>query len=101
MYLARFCYEVSPANRERAIALIRREIEVAKKEGLKARLLVPLTRGRGAPALQLEVELKRLDQLEGFRRHGAGSEADTAAWMREFSEILLAPPAVEVLRAHD
>jgi hypothetical protein len=101
MFLARFSYDVSPANRERAIELIRREMQSAVSEGLKPRLLVPLTRGRGCPALQLEVELRSLDQLEGFRRHGAGSERESADWMRSFSEILLAPPSVEVLRVQE
>ena len=100
MYLARFSYSVLPVDRERALNLIGREIEAAKAEGLNARLLVPLTRGKGCPALQLEVELTRLDQLEGFRRRGGGSEEQSAEWMRTFSEILLEPPTVEVLRVH-
>jgi hypothetical protein len=45
MYLARFSYDLLPINRERAIDFIRREMEAAQKEGLNARLLVPLTRG--------------------------------------------------------
>ena len=47
MYLARFCYDVLPVNRQRAIEFIRREVEAARKSGLHARLLVPLTRGHG------------------------------------------------------
>jgi hypothetical protein len=62
MYLARFSYDLLPINRERAIDFIRREMEAAQREGLNARLLVPLTR---------------------------------------FSEILLQPPGVEILRVHD
>jgi hypothetical protein len=33
MYLARFSYDVLPANRQRAIDLIRREVEAAREEG--------------------------------------------------------------------
>ena len=62
MYLARFSYDVLPANRQRAIDLIRREVEAARSDGRNARLLVPLTRGHGGAALQFEVELGSLDQ---------------------------------------
>ncbi|MDO9710697.1 hypothetical protein [Paracraurococcus lichenis] len=96
MYLARFSYDVLPVNRQRAMDFIRREVEAAEGRGLKARLLVPLTRGQGGPALQFEVELTSLDQLEGLRQRGG----DTAAqdWMHAFSEVLTCPPAVEILR---
>jgi hypothetical protein len=46
-----------------AIEFIHREVEVARRDGLQARLLVPLTRGHGGAALQFEVELSNLDQL--------------------------------------
>ena len=102
MYLARFCYDVLPANRGRAIDFIRREVEAARRENLEARLLVPLTRGHGAAALQFEVELKQLDQLDRFRSRGVGASAEeTGNWMHAFSEILLCPPAVEVLRVDE
>jgi hypothetical protein len=92
MYLARFSYDVLPVNRQRAIDFIRREVKAARGDGLNARLLVPLTRGHGdCAALQFEVELTRLDQLDQFRNQ-AGD------WMHSFSEILRAPPAVELLR---
>ncbi len=55
MYLARFSYDVPPADRQRALDLIRREVEAARREGRTARLLVPLTRGQGGAALELEV----------------------------------------------
>ena len=97
MYLARFSYDVLPANRQKAIDFIRREAEAAGREGLKARLLVPLTRGQGGAALQFEVELTSLDQLEGLR-HRNGDKDDAGDWMRAFSEILLSPPMVEILR---
>ena len=70
MYLARFSYDVKPANRQRAIEMIRREAEAARNDGLKGRLLVPLTRAEAGAALQFEVELTSLDQLESFRHRG-------------------------------
>ena len=85
-----------PGSRQRAIDFIRREAEAAQSAGLKARLLVPLTRGQGGPGLQFEVELTSLDQLEGLRHRGDGKQA--GEWMHAFSEILTAPPAVEILR---
>ena len=98
MYLARFSYDVLPVNRQRAVEFIRREIEAAHANGFKARLLVPLTRPQGGAALQFEVELPSLDQLEEFRHRGAGSEQETSEWMHAFSEILVSPPAVDILR---
>jgi hypothetical protein len=74
MYLARFSYDVLPINRQRALDFIRREVKAARKSGLNARLLVPLTRGHGdGAALQFEVELTELDQLDQFRNRGIGS----------------------------
>ena len=99
MYLARFSYDVLPANRQRALDLIRREVEAARKEGRTARLLVPLTRGQGGAALQFEVELASLDQLERVRHGGSGE--DVGGLMQAFSEILLAPPEVEILRVDE
>ena len=55
---------------QRAIDLIRREVEAARRDGRNARLLVPLTRGQGGAALQFEVELGSLDQLERVRLTG-------------------------------
>lgn len=98
MYVARFSYDVLPVNRQAAISFIQRELESAQASGLKARLLVPLTRGLGGAALQFEVELASLDQLESFRSRGVGSDDETGDWMHAFSEILLSPPAVELLR---
>jgi hypothetical protein len=98
MYLARFSYHVAPANRERALASMRQELDAAHKKGLDARILIPLTRAQGGPALQFEVTLKSLDQLEDFRHRAAGSSDKTSDWMHAFSEILLSPPAVEILR---
>jgi hypothetical protein len=101
MYLARFSYDVLPVHREDAMDFIRREVEAARERGLSARMLVPLTRSAGGPALQFEVELARLDQLDAFRRVGVGSPDETGDWIRAFSEILTAPPLIEILRVHD
>ena len=101
MYLARFSYDVMPVNRERAMELIRREVEAARAKGLAARLLVPLTRPPGGPALQFEIELQTLDALETFRHRGVGSSEETGDFMHAFSEILLSPPAVEILRVDE
>ena len=100
MYLARFSYDVLPVHRDRAIEFIRGEIEAARRDGLHARLLVPLTRGPHAAALQFEVQLDKLEQLERVRHRG-GPGKDTGDWMRAFSEILRAPPEVEILRVDE
>ena len=101
MYLARFSYDVRPTDRQRAIDLIRREVEAARRDGRAARLLVPLTRGHGGAALHFEVELDSLDGLDRFRQRGVGSSEETGDWMHAFSEILLSPPAVELLRVDE
>ncbi len=49
------------------------EVEATRKEGLKARLMVPLMRGHDGAALQFEVKLANLDQLDQFRSRGVGS----------------------------
>ena len=101
MYLARFSYSVLPVNRQRAIDFIRREVKAARSNKLEARLLVPLTRGKGEAALVFEVELTDFDQLEVLRQRGAGSSGETGHWMHEFSEILLSPPEVTILRVDE
>ena len=102
MYLARFSYDVRPVDRQRAVDFIRREVEAARGNGLNARLLVPMTRGRGdGAALQFEVELQKLDQLDQFRNRGIGSREETGSWMHAFSEVLTAPPCVEILHVDD
>ncbi len=98
MYIARFSYDVLPVNRQSAIDFIRREVEAAGTSGLNARLLVPFTRGVTGAALQFEIELKSLDQLDQFRSRGLGSSEETAQLLHAFSEILLSPPTVEILR---
>jgi hypothetical protein len=100
MYIARFSYSVLPINRERAIQFIDREVQAAKRNRLQARLLIPLTRGHGGAALQFEVELASLDQFDQFRERGIDSESETGQWMHDFSEILVSPPEVELLRIH-
>ena len=101
MYIARFSYDFMPVNREAAIGFIRREIEAARSNGLNARLLTPLTRAAGGAALQFEVELTHLDQLDTFRQRGVGSREETGDWMHAFSEILTSPPTTEVFRIHE
>ena len=69
MYVARFSYDVLPVNRQQALDFIRRELQAAQQSGLTARILVPLTRGQGGgAALQFEVELANLDQLESISK---------------------------------
>jgi hypothetical protein len=102
MYVARFSYELLPANRQQALDFIRREFAAARNSGLNARILVPVTRGHGGgPALQFEIELTNLDQLDQFRNRGVGSPEDTHHWMQDFSKILAAPPCVEILHAEE
>jgi hypothetical protein len=98
MFLARFSYDILPVNRQQAIELIQREVEAARGKGLNARLLVPLTRGRDGAALQFEIEIKQLDELDQFRQRGVGSSDETGHWMHRFSEVLVSPPQVEILR---
>jgi hypothetical protein len=62
---------------------------------------VPLTRSHGGAALQFEIELNTLDQLDQFRQRGVGSGSETGNWMHAFSEILVAPPAVDILRVDE
>ena len=102
MYIARFSYDVRPADREQALEFIRQELMAARHSGLNGRELVPLTRGHaGGAALQFEVELANLDQLDQFRNRGAGSSENTHNWMREFSKILSAPPCIEIFRSEE
>jgi hypothetical protein len=98
MYLARFSYDVLPVNRQRAIEFIRREVQAARSKNLNARLLVPLTRGDRGAALQFEVEVTGLDQLDKFRQSAVASDQEAGQWMHAFSEILLSPPEVTILR---
>jgi hypothetical protein len=98
MYIARFSYSIKPIDRERALALLEQEVDAARGQGLEARLLVPLTRAQGGPALQYELVLPNLDAFEVFREEGVGGEDSTRAWLRDLSTILLEPPAVELLR---
>jgi hypothetical protein len=101
MYIARFSYAFKPIDRDRAMALLEQEVAAAREQGLTARLLVPLTRAAGGASLQYEVELASLDAFEAFRSQGVGGEAGTRSWMRGLSELLLEPPAVELLRIAD
>ena len=101
MYIARFSYDVLPINRQRAMDFMRKEVEAARSSGLNARLLIPFTRGPTGAALQFELELKSLDQLDQFRSRGLGSSEETGQLLHAFSEILLSPPAVEILQVDE
>jgi hypothetical protein len=83
------------------MTLIQREVEAARARGLQARLLVPLTRAHGGPSLHYEIELDQLDQFDDFRSTGIGSAEATGDWMHELSQLLTAPPSVEILRVAD
>ena len=98
MYMARFSYRITPVDRDKALALLAQEVNAARDQGLEARLLVPLTRAPGGTALQYELVLPDLDAFDAFREQGVGGEASTRSWLRDLSEILLEPPAVELLR---
>ncbi len=98
MYVARFSYSIRPVDRDRVLDLLRQEVKAAQDHGLDAKLLVPLTRASGGAALQFEVTVPSLDDLEAFREQGVGGESGTRSWARELSELLLEPPAVELLR---
>jgi len=98
MYVARFSYNIKPIDREQALALLNREVTGAREQGMDARLLVPLTRPPGGAALQYEIVVGSLDEVETFREKGLGGEDDTRAWLHELSLLLLEPPAVELLR---
>jgi hypothetical protein len=98
MYIARFSYDVAPVNRRKAVDFIRREVEAAERRKLRARMLVPMTRGEGGAALQFEVEFSDLNQFDLFRERGMHSSEKTGKWIRGFSEILTCPPQVELLK---
>ena len=102
MYVARFSYDFAPANRQQALDFLHKELKAAQASGLHGRILVPLTRSPGSAgaALQFEVDLTSLDQLDQFRNQSTSvGAADAHRWIHDFSKILTAPPAVEILRA--
>ena len=99
MYLVRFCYELKPTDRDTALKIVRREAQAAAEKGYTGRLLIPLTRGEGGAALEYELEVPSLDEIETFREAAIDSDEDaTHDWMREFSHLLLAPPIVTIYR---
>jgi hypothetical protein len=51
--------------------------------------------------LHYEIELDHLDQFDDFRSSGLGLAEATGDWMREVSELVTAPPAVEISRVAD
>lgn len=99
MYLARFSYNIKPVDRDKAMDLLGQSVTAASEQGHAARLLVPLTRAPGGPALQVEVEFENLDGFDRYRDNGLGSADDTRSWIRELSDILLDPPVVELLHS--
>ena len=48
----RLAERIQHANRQRAIDLIRREVDAVRRDGLAAGLLVQLTRGQGGAAIR-------------------------------------------------
>ena len=101
MYIVRFSYDFLPVHRQQAISLIHRDVEAARAQGLRVRLLVPLTSDPGGASLHYEIELDHLDQFDDFRSSGLGSAEATGDWMRQLSEVLTAPPVVEISRVAD
>lgn len=101
MYIARFSYSIKPVDRDRAIGLLAQGLAAARTQRMEGWLLIPVTRAAGSAALEVQVELANLDQLELFRERGLGSEDETRSWMRDLSQILLEPPVVELLRIAD
>jgi hypothetical protein len=100
-YIARFSYDFHPADRDKAMEFIRCELDDAREIGLRARILVPFTRGPSSAAVQFEVELEDLNQLDEFRhRANSASLGQKSAWMHAFSSILRGPPIVEILSVH-
>ena len=65
-----FPISIKPVDLERALALLGQEVEAARTQGMEARLLVPLTRPQGGPALQYELVLPNLDAFEASARRG-------------------------------
>ena len=59
----------------------------------------PLFLSAAARPVSNEVEIGNLEQFDQFRQRGIGSgEKQTGTWMHAFSEILTAPPQVQLLR---
>jgi hypothetical protein len=42
-----------------------------------------------------------MQRLAQFRNRGIGSSKETGSWMHAFSEVLTAPPAIEILHVDD
>ena len=102
MFIARFSYDLMPTSRQKALEFTQQELPAARDSGFNDRILVTLTRGHAdGAALQFEVALTNLDQLDQFRNRGAGSSENTHNWMREFSKILSAPPCIEIFRSEE
>jgi hypothetical protein len=83
------------ASRGSKLSASRREAHSACANSLPSK---SLTRGPGGAALQFEVQLSNLEQLDRVRHRGG---PDTSDWMRAFSETLRSPPEVEILRVDE
>jgi hypothetical protein len=57
--------------------------------------------GAAGPSSQFELEIQSLDQCDQFRKRGIESDKETAKSMHGFSETLISPPTVELLRIQD
>jgi hypothetical protein len=71
-------------------------VETAPKYQAQSPPVHPETGG-----VQFEVALEGLDQLERVRHGDGGPDEDIGELMHAFSEILLAPPGVEILRVDE
>ena len=98
---ARYIVSVTGTSFGVSILLTDDGVDLGRSCDGAARLLVPLTRSPGGAALQVEVEFDSLDAFDRYRDQGLGSAGDTRSWIRELSDILLEPPAVELLRSAD
>jgi len=47
------------------------------------------------------IEMAGLAQLEQFRQTGIGSDEEAGQWMHAFSQVLLSPSEVAILRTDD
>ena len=103
MYLARFSYDVLPGEPPGRDRLHFRGVEVkaAATEGLKRTVACaddPAT-WRRCQLSSSSSSWRASTSLTDFpRARRVGSDEETAKWMRAFSEILTAPPVVEILR---
>jgi hypothetical protein len=58
-----------------------------------------LSQGRAAQTTASALD--GMQRLAQFRNRGIGSSKETGSWMHAFSEVLTAPPAIEILHVDD